>query len=104
MDKARGDLLNGTWIEIYGDEVESVQAAAPWELEQVKETEKYHIELAVFHDLHCVICNVTLSEASNELTTTEYDTESNVSRLLQYGAILERRAAEVEERSCKSLH
>lgn len=55
IDEAWEELLGGTWMAIDGEEVSSVQAAAPWPLDPFGEEGQVYMEVGVFHDLHCVV-------------------------------------------------
>ncbi|KAF8861447.1 hypothetical protein BDZ45DRAFT_740218 [Acephala macrosclerotiorum] len=50
IDDAWSELLTGTYMEISKDEQESVQKAAPWNLEPLDR--KVYMEVSVFHNLH----------------------------------------------------
>lgn len=45
--------LAGTYMELSSEERESVQKAAPWDLQALEE-DKVYMEVSGFHNLHCL--------------------------------------------------
>ena len=47
------DGSTGTYMELSSEERDSVQKAAPWDLQALEEN-KVYMEVSVFHNLHCL--------------------------------------------------